>query len=286
MNISNYIVVPVFKRLELTIKFCKSVFSSIEDIKIIVIDDSPELEHVNYFSNSNDFPMVDCIATEGNTWWCNTVYVGLEYVSSLKPKNNSTLIIANNDVVINAECWVNLKRKLNTRLIVHPRTFVNKAEVSSGAKVVCWFPFITKHPKNTDQDEPVDLATARFLCMKWSVYQKVGNINLNLIQYQGDNDFSLRAKKKGISTIVVHDAICELYDADTGMKSHNTLTFRKFIQSLSSIRSPNNLKMKYVFLRQHFPAPLALFITLSMLVNCFGKFIYNSLQNSKLEPSE
>ena len=66
------------------------------------------------------------------------------------------------------------------------------------------------------------MGTARFLMMSGHVLKKVGYINKNLIQYGGDNDFTLTANRLyDIKTYILRDAICKLEDSVTGIKNQN-----------------------------------------------------------------
>ena len=95
------------------------------------------------------------------------------------------------------------------------------------------------------------MGTARFLMMSGHVLKKVGYINKNLIQYGGDNDFTLTANRLyDIKTYILRDAICKLEDSVTGIKNQNIKSMSELFKSFSSIKSPNNIKYRYILFKK------------------------------------
>ena len=77
----------------------------------------------------------------------------------------------------------------------------------------------------------IDMGTARFLMMRGSVLLKVGFINQKLLQYGGDNDFTLSANRlHKINTYILRDAICRLDDTKTGIKNHNIISTKELLK--------------------------------------------------------
>ncbi|WP_341508663.1 hypothetical protein WAX88_09045 [Photobacterium damselae subsp. damselae] len=272
-----YVVVPVFKRLNHTINFVNSVSAEISNITFVIVDDSPERENYNYFK---DYPNIITLLTSGDEWWCGTMRAGLNYIESLELHDDDIIILANNDVLLPLNTWRKIESNIRSDLIVHPRTITTDGvEVSSGCIVKSWFPYITIHPKGILIDTDIDLCTGRFLCMNISTYKKVGNISKNLVQYHGDYDFGLRARKNGVRVVLLHDSNCILYDKDTGIKSYNVNSLTDFLNSFKSIKSPNNIKSKYDFLSNHFSKPYAVLITFSMVFNSILRFFSMKLKS-------
>lgn len=264
-----YIVVPVFGRLNLTKNFFNSLKCEIGDFIFIVIDDDPvNLENYKYFSALNDKNVVP-LRTSGDMWWCGTTSVGVDYVLK-NASENDIMVIANNDVILSKGSWDVMLREIHGDRILHPETISNGRHVSSGAKIISWFPFVTRHPLKVSQLEMIDLCTARFLCMQVKVLFKIGNISKNLLQYQGDNDLSLRAKRFGVNTFIVPGAACNLFDEDG--KSISKKKIVDFLKSFFNVKSPNNIKYRYRFVRNHFNQFYSFFIVFSMTINSFVKY--------------
>ena len=117
------------------------------------------------------------------------------------------------------------------------------------------------------------MGSARFLMMSGRVLQKVSYINKELVQYLGDNDFTLSAKKfYGINTYILRDATCRLDDTQTGIKNNNIQNIRELYKSLFSIKSPNNIKYRYRFFKKFFGPTRSFFIVVSMTFNVLVKY--------------
>ena len=118
------------------------------------------------------------------------------------------------------------------------------------------------------------MGTARFLMMGGIVLKRVRHINKDLLQYGGDNDFTLSAKRlHNINSYILRDAKCMLEDSLTGIKNHNIQNTKKLYKSFFSIRSPNNIKYRYILFKKFFGKLTAFFITLSLSLNTIVKFM-------------
>lgn len=71
-------------------------------------------------------------------------------------------------------------------------------------------------------------------------------------QYFGDEDFSLRAKKAGYSLFVCANARVKSHVKMTGSGRHAP-RLKEFLSSLVSIRSPNQLSRRLIFIFRHCP---------------------------------
>ena len=272
-----YILVPTFSRVSETKKFLNSVNSSInKDYKVLIIDDHPDQVTLKGVQQSN---RVKIFSSEKELWWVGSINFGIQKIfDNYFLKDEDTIIFANNDIEIDKKSFDLLykEHKKNYFQIIHPRTFnQNGIEVSSGARILSYFPYITKHPKNfLEQKTLIDMGTARFLMMSGSVLKKVGYINKNLVQYGGDNDFTLRAKRfHNINTYILRDALCTLDDSQTGIKNHNIKNIKEFYMSFFSIKSPNNINFRYRLFEDFFGKFGAFFITVSMTLNTIIKYV-------------
>ncbi|HFQ5428513.1 TPA: glycosyltransferase family 2 protein [Vibrio vulnificus] len=286
---SNYFcIVPVFKRVTLTKKFISSIADAVllhnVNIEIVIVDDDPTLSSLKFIDEfkllSGELINLTVISTSGDTWWCETVNAGLRYISD-KVKDPDYVIIANNDVEVSSNIFQELEKKIkeDPSRAYHPLTLnrFNGEYHSSGAKVITWFPYVTKHAKKLIENNTmdVDLATARFLTIPYSKMKLVDGISRNLVQYQGDNDLSLKLKAVGCKTTVFPSAKCYLFDNDTGLKNENISSMKVLLSSLFSVRSANNLKYRYKFVSNHFSRLFSIFVVLSMTINTILKFFFN-----------
>ena len=278
-----YIIVPTFARIDDSRKFIDSIDKSIkEDYLIILIDDHPN--NITY-QELKGIDKVRILIPLNELWWVGSINLGIKTLfDEYDLKDDDKIIFANNDVQIDKKSFDILMYELNKGLnkIVHPRTFdQDNIEVSSGTKILSYFPYITIHPKNFDEEKiEIEMGTARFLCMQASVLKKIGLINQDLIQYLGDNDFTLRAKRKyDIKTYILKNSVCRLDDTDTGIKNNNIPNIKELYKSFFSIKSPNNIKYRYIFFKKHFNSLYSFFITSSMTFNTIVKFFINKVRN-------
>ena len=277
-----YILVPTFARVEETKVFLSSISNSVnKNYVVLIVDDHPD--KVTY-KEIKENTHIKILTPENELWWVGSINLGMETLFNEYNLNDEDIIVfANNDMIINQNSFDVLCKELHKdkNQIVHPRTFdQDNIEVSSGTKILSLFPYITKHPKDFSEDKiEIDMGTARFLCMTGSTLKKVGFINSELVQYLGDNDFTLRAKRKyNINTYILRDAICKLDDTQTGIKNTNIKNIKELWNSFSSIKSPNNIKYRYRFFKSHFNLWFSFFITLSMTFNTLVKFIIRKIR--------
>ncbi|MGE4444666.1 MAG: glycosyltransferase family 2 protein [Candidatus Altimarinota bacterium] len=272
-----YILVPTFGRIDETKKFLESLENSIQkEYIVIIIDDHPE--KVTY-KNIKVTDKLKIITSENELWWVGSINLGIKIIfHDFKLDDNDLVIFANNDVQINKKSFELLYDELKNdkNQILHPRTFDQDGkEVSSGTKILSLFPYITIHPKSFDQNKiRIDMGTARFLCFSASILKKVGYITNSLVQYGGDNYFTLIAKKKyNINTYILRDAKCHLDDTNTGIKNMNINSLRKLYSSFFSVRSPNNIKYRYYLFKSIYNKFIAFFVVFSLTINTVLKYL-------------
>ena len=124
------------------------------------------------------------------------------------------------------------------------------------------------------------MGNARFLMMGAEVLKKVRYINKNLIQYGGDNDFTLSAKRfHKIHTYLLRDAICKVDNFQTGIKMNNINDFNELYKSFFSIRSPNNIKFRYKLFKKFFGKLPAFLITINLTINTIIKYFIRKFLN-------
>ena len=270
-----YIIVPTFNRIEHTKNFLDSINRSVlNKYLVLLIDDHPSKITFNSIKKNN----VRVLPSKKELWWVVSVNLGIKILFDEYDLNeNDIVVFANNDIQIEKKSFDTLicEIKKNSYQIIHPRTFdLNKIEVSSGAKIISLFPYLTRHPKNFKKDKVlIDMGTTRFLMMGASVLKKVGFINQQLLQYGGDNDFTLTAKRShNIKTYIIRDAECVLDDSQTGVKNQNIPSFLELFKSFNSIKSPNNIKYRYVLFKKHYGRIASFLITLSLTINTVIKF--------------
>lgn len=272
-----YIIIPTFGRVEHTRRFLETARQKFSERQFIITDDHPELPNYNEFSDEPD-----CQVLRSNVplWWVGSINLGIKYV--LQSCNDDDIIIfANNDVLLKkdgdfAGVVATLRSQLD--LIIVPLTEDTSGNfISSGCQLKSVFPYYTVHPKNPERDVEIDFATARFLMTSGKVVKTVRQINPNLLQYHGDYYFSKMAQNYGIKTFISPRIRCIVDDTETGLKNVNIYTLRSFIEALTSIRSANNIKFRYVLFSSFYSPLISVMIVVQITIISFLRFAANAL---------
>lgn len=273
-----YIIIPVFKRLDHTLNFINSCKEKItgEKLNFLVVDDEyPEFSHLNFFKERND---VIVLKGTGNLWWGGSINLGLKYLKDHKVDDYSIVVWANNDSIIDSKTFQTQKKYLleNPNSFFHPRVLNNesKQEVKDCGNLKSWIPLRCAYIFNqVEEIKECNLVSGRFLMSYWVNFKKVGNISKNLPHYGGDWDYSLRAEKLGLKTFLVRNAISYVDFSPTGIKYEHRIGFLKFIDGLFyNIKSPQNLKYKFYFYRNHHSLIFSIFATITEFLKTITKF--------------
>ena len=252
-----------------------------------MVDDN-SADDYSVFDNKalNDKIKIKRVLGNGNLWWGGSINKGISYIRKNHNLNiNDNIIFANNDVLLNDKNTIHKIINIlnsNPKYVIHPlvQEVNSKTPISSGANIISWFPFLTKHVKQTRKKYlDVDVMTARLLCFKMSLLNEIHGISKNLPHYNGDYDFALNAKKKGYIPLIYSGIILSLDDSQTGTKNYNTSSFKNMFNSFFTIKSPNNLKYKFYFMRNHKPFALSLLITINTIINTLVKTTYYLIKN-------
>lgn len=256
-----YILVPVHNRLEKTLEFVKSLQSQeFENYQLIIIDDGSEDATSEHFAAR--FPGIIVLKGNGGLFWGGAINCGLKFIEKLVQAGDY-IAFANNDILLRTNSISELVKFAceDPGLALFHSLVIDKAGkcFSSGSRVVSWPFFITNHPfrgflpmECGSKPVKIDLATARFILFKKDVLNFVPRIDTdNFIHYLGDCDFSLKAARHQIFTYIIPSSHCYIDNNSTGENAGNLNGLTQFVKSLTSIRSSNNLKLRYRFGRMH-----------------------------------
>jgi GT2 family glycosyltransferase len=275
-----YIIVPVFNRLDKTIQLISSLNKQIyKEFTLIIVNDGSTDGTNEYLLKYH--PNVIVIEGNGSLFWGGAINKGLEYVKQ-KSNNDDLIAFANNDVSFDQSSIVKLiyQIRVTKDLALFHSLIISQNGLcfTSGSKILSWPFFWTKHPFRGLKPEAVanetpakiNLATARFIMFKKEVLNIVSEINTKeFIHYLGDCDFSLQLEKSGIFTYIVPNSWCYIDNTSTGENAGNLSGFKHFLRSLSSIKSSNNLFLRYRFGKLHCPSLYYPFYCLAVTLQVF-----------------
>lgn len=274
-----YIIVPVHNRLEKTLEFINSVENQeFKNYKLIIIDDGSKDGTADHLAAH--FPDIVVLNGNGKLFWGGAINCGLEFIEKLAQVTDY-IAFANNDILLSNNSISELIKfaDLDSGLSLFHSLVIDKSGkcFSSGSRVVAWPFFITNHPfrgsspvERENKPVKIDLATARLILFKKEVLNFVPRIDTdNFTHYLGDCDFSLKSKRYQILTYIIPTSHCYIDNNSTGENAGNLNSFAQFIKSLTSIRSSNNLKLRYRFGRMHCQKLYYPFYCISVTVKVF-----------------
>jgi GT2 family glycosyltransferase len=254
-----YILIPVYNRIEKTIKCLDSIYKQhYKKIQVIVIDDGSEDNTKSIIQER--YPKVEILNGTGSLFWTGAVSFGVNYILSICAKNDWVLLV-NNDVQLanhSIERLVFFSKKMKRNAIVNALSVDIKDRdtiIKSGTIVKSWILNITKHllhgkslsSLTSNKAIEVDLLTGRCLLHPVEVFSVIGNYNADEFpHYGGDDEFTARAKRSGYELFILPSAVVYL---DDEKESFN----KNFFDHFFGIRSSSNLINKWKFSKASVP---------------------------------
>lgn len=279
------IIIPIYNCLEFTKKCLYSLYvtSDIENLKanisVIVVDDSSI--DGSYEWILNNYPQVNLLQGDGNLWWSGGINFGLKYaIDTLK---SEYLVWWNNDILPDNNYFSSLLQLLPNYDL---NTVIGSKIYSDKNRSLIWSMGGQFNPKtgekfmvgsgmpdnnNFTSKIEVDWLPGMGTITHRSIYEKIGFIDEKRFpQYHGDSDFTYRAKKSGCKIVVCPELILFNDTSHSGIK-HNE-SFKKLIESLTSLKSNYNFKKDLIFYSQHSKSILAPFILIKKYSRYIGGF--------------
>jgi GT2 family glycosyltransferase len=283
-------VIPVFNRIADTLQCVESLYRQKWDgLKVVVVDDGSTDGTERILKER--YPDTIVLKGDGNLWWSGAVAVGVDYCLN-ELRDLSYVLILNNDLVFESDLVARLvaKGRIHSRSIISGISVDSsdrETVVRSGSNVRSWMLNLSSHPflgsklslVASGSDQKVDMLNGRCLLIRPEVFREVGNFSFkDFPQYGGDNEFTLRAKRKGWDLLLVPSIPVYLKTAHTGLNPvARSLTFAEVAESLRSIRSVNNLTIRTRFALKCAPwyaVPSFLLMTyLKIAVHSFGALV-------------
>lgn len=277
-----YLLCPTYGRYDYTVSALHSIIDNIkDDFEIILLDDHPDNKLTEYVSFVNNATVID---GNGELFWGGGINRLLSWVYENRSlTDDDVFVFFNNDIKLTHPICISDILNRNSAKLVHPALYnEHGVRISAGSKIACWFPFITfkdvalRKQKNFVE---VDVASARFLILCYEVLLAVPYIDPMLPHYNGDNDFVLRCRKNGYKTVVDFTDSVMVSELVSGIKVNNNPSIVDFFRSFNSIRSPNSIKYRYRFVRNHVKTSLqASMITFSMTIKAVLAYCYYQIK--------
>jgi len=256
-----YIIIPVYNRINKTIKCINSIHKqNRKDVKIIVVDDG-STDNTKKIINEK-YPEIIILNGTGYLFWTGAIHLGVNHVLSIC-LDKDWILLLNNDTELENECinkLVKLSEKYNRKTIVGALSVDLKDKntiIKSGTIVKSWFlnlnhQILNKHnisyAKSKDEIE-ANLLTGRCLLHPVEIFKEIGNYNSQkLPHYGGDDEFTARARAAGYKLFVLPSAMVFL-DQEKAYRTKENILKEFFI----SKKSGTNLVFRWRLTRMIVP---------------------------------
>lgn len=286
-----YIIIPVFNRWHYTNACLQSLLvQNFGGYKIIVVDHGSTdntSQHIH-----DKYPDVLIVSGNSSMWWTAATNLGVKKALELSNPNHDFVLTLNNDLEVpenylseliktyqnNQPCFVgstsvNIN---NPNTIVYVGTIWDNftAKYRSPAEVKFSYQQLTA---NYDFI-PSDMLTGRGTLIPIKAFNNLGLYDeQNFPHYMADEDFALRGKKAGYKILVSTKAYVKSHIEATGLNFKNQdKSLGNFIKSLTSIRSANNLRYRFLWAKKHANMPL-IYFSIDVL-RIFGSYLKSVLK--------
>ena len=265
-----FVIIPVFNRWQYT-KECLISLNAQEykNFKVVVVDHGSTDETYNCLKN--EFPNVIVLKGDESMWWTAATNLGIKYAVK---ENCSHILCLNNDLIVNSnyiQAFIDLSAK-------QPKSLIGSIAIDKNNtdkvifKGIIWNKWTAKYqslakkneiPYNYEKSEYYysDLLPGRGTLIPVSAFKEVGFFDeVNFPHYGADEDFSLRCKRNGYALLVSKKAIVKSVVEATGLNKISNQSLLKYLKDvLNSIKSPLNLKRRWLWAKRHSPFPLLYF---------------------------
>ena len=262
------VVIPVHNRKLLTHN-CLACLAAqtYRNHRIIVVDDGSTDGTADMIRET--FPQVIVMEGDGNLWWTEATNWGIRYAQQhpVAPNEENFVLTLNDDTEVKPDYLQTLLdawQQHKPCLVGSPSVDIdnpNKLEFA-GTEIELYFAsgrnlaaqFDNDYRKLQQQAEYVksDSLPGRGTLIPMRVFDEIGLFDSkNFMHYMADIEFSVRAAKAGYQLIVNTKSLVYEYVKATGLFLNQKQTWRDFITSFTSVRSPTNLAVRYNFAIAH-----------------------------------
>jgi GT2 family glycosyltransferase len=257
-----FIIIPVFNRKRFTRNCLISLSSqTYKDYKVIVVDDGSTDGTSEMIAS--EFSKVHMLKGDGTLWWAGATNKGIEFVlKDFNHRQEDYILTLNNDL----ELPENYLETLISTASVYPKAILGSVSVNINKPDemnfcgISWNEFTGKYYlkakdyncsyQNLLEKRKVidsDMLPGRGTLIPMTIFDEVGMYDSkNFPQYAADEDFSLRARKKGWQLLIPTNVFVKSHIDQTGTDVENLrFGFRTYKNLFFSIKSPLNLKIRY-----------------------------------------
>ena len=284
-----YIIIPVFNRKNYTRDCLNSLLKqAFKDYKIIVVNHGSTDGTAEMILN--EYPGILKVTGDSTLWWTGATNLGLNKVLSISGSDEDFVLTLNNDLVVDPDYLdqlINIYQLKKPCLVGSTSVYYNNPEKIQFAGIN-WSPLWAKFKSNPIINNNYnairdnltyvesDLLSGRGTMIPLIAFKQLGLYDVNRFpHYAADEDFSLSCKKAGYKLLVAIKAVVHSHVEDTGINfKYNRLTPSQFFKTLSSIKSANNLNIRFKWAKKNAAIPILYFcIDVIRIFGSYGRSI-------------
>lgn len=271
------VVIPVFNRKKLT-RQCLACLTrqTYRNFRVIVVDDGSTDGTADMIRR--EFPEVIVLTGDGNLWWTEGTNWGIRYAqqhpsagqnavpSAVVPEEDFVLTL-NDDTEVGddyLQTLIDAYQQHKPCLVGSPSVDIanpNKLEFAgtyanlyfaNGRGLAADYNFDYQELKRRRPFVESDSLPGRGTLIPMRVFGEIGLFDAKRFKhYMADIEFSVRARKAGYRLIVNTRSVVHEYVTATGLFLRQKQTWRDFVDSFTSVKSPTNLTVRYNFAIAH-----------------------------------
>ncbi|HEX2968419.1 MAG TPA: glycosyltransferase [Bacteroidales bacterium] len=286
------ILIPVFNRLQTTIRGLRSLFSALDNYKlngkqkvnysIVVIDDASSDGTPAWIASN--YSEIHLIRTEGNLWWTGAINRGADY--SIKTLRSDYLLLWNDDVQPGDNYFLVVEDLIVSALLQN--TVAGSKILSSGSGEMWsqggYFNRLTGNlgmmvKGHTSGCEIIDCdwqpGMGTIIPVKSILSAGLRWDEKRFPHYSGDSDFTLRCGKKGMRICTCLNLVLYNNTSETGFVRKQDI--RDLWVSFTSLKSIYNIKINLRFYSRHGILPFAYMGMISRYFFYLGGYMKHSV---------
>ncbi len=276
-----FVVIPVFNRVELTLR-CIALLKAqtYADIEIVVSDGGSTDGTQRRVPDA--FPGVVLLHDGRELWWTGAMAVGIDYVLAKADRERDFLLMLNNDTEFDdrfVETLVRVSRQRNAAVGTLTVDHSDVDRILDAGEYVDWqryaFPVKTEIGPDEIYCSDVDVLPGRGTLVPMFMVAAAGNVEAKkLPHYIADYEYFSRLKRLGFALGVTYETRIRSHTDVSGLalRPGERLGPARALRLLFSRRSMHNLAAHYRFIELAAPKPLRNRVKLRLLLRT-GRFM-------------